>query len=43
MKIKGIKIGSGFPNKSYFEENAEVKELIKIANRFTELRNNNKN
>ena len=43
MKAKGIKIGSGVLNKTYFNENKEVNELIKITNCFPELRNKNKN
>ena len=39
MKAKGIKVGSGVPNKSYYKEKIEVHELIKIANCFPELRN----
>ena len=39
MKEKGIKVGSGVPNKTYYKENIEVIELIKIANCFPELRN----
>ncbi len=36
MKEKGIKIGSGIPNKKY--DSQEVFELIHIANCFPELR-----
>tara|TARA_Y100000766_G_C18791238_1_gene548314 strand:- start:527 stop:742 length:216 start_codon:yes stop_codon:yes gene_type:complete len=36
MKDKGIRIGSGVPNKIY--ENKEVYQLIHIANYFPELR-----
>ena len=36
MKAKGIKVGSGVPNKNYDSE--EVYELIHIANCFPELR-----
>ena len=36
MKAKGIKIGSGVPNKNY--DSQEVYELIHIANCFPELR-----
>ncbi len=36
MKAKGIKVGSGVPNKKY--DNEEVYELIHIANCFPELR-----
>ena len=43
MKAKNIKIGSGVPNKTYFEQSEEVNELIRIANCFPELRNKNKN
>ena len=43
MKDKGIKVGSGVPNKSYFIESKEVNELIRIANCFPELRNTNRN
>ena len=35
MKAKGIKVGSGVPNKKYDSE--EVYELIHIANCFPEL------
>ena len=42
MKAKNIEIGSGVPNKSYYDQSKEVNELIKIANCFPELRNNNK-
>ena len=41
MKEKGIKVGSGVPNKKY--DNEEVYELIHIANCFQELRENNFN
>ena len=37
MKAKGIKVGSGVPDKRYDSE--EVFELIHIANCFPELRN----
>jgi len=40
MKAKGIKVGSGVPNKK--NENEEVYELIHIANRFPELREKGK-
>ena len=40
MKAKGIKVGSGVPDKKY--ENEEVYELIHIANRFPELREKGK-
>jgi len=43
MKVKNIKVGSGVPNKSYYQESEEVNELIRIANCFPELRNRNKN
>tara|TARA_Y100000589_G_C27026713_1_gene577257 strand:- start:605 stop:808 length:204 start_codon:yes stop_codon:yes gene_type:complete len=36
MKAKGIKVGSGVPNKDY--DSKEVNELISIANCFPELR-----
>ena len=36
MKVKGIEVGSGVPNKKYDSE--EVYELIHIANCFPELR-----
>ena len=36
MKEKGIKVGSGIPNKKY--DSKEVYELIHIANCFPELR-----
>ena len=36
MKEKGIKVGSGIPNKKY--DSQEVYELIHIANCFPELR-----
>ena len=36
MKEKGIKVGSGIPNKKY--DSQEVFELIHIANCFPELR-----
>ena len=38
MKAKGIKVGSGVPNKKY--DSSEVYELIQIANCFPELREN---
>jgi len=41
MKDKGIKVGSGIPNKKY--DNKEVYELIHIANCFPELRKGKKN
>ena len=37
MKARGIKVGSGIPNKKY--DSKEVYELIHIANYFPELRN----
>tara|TARA_Y100000589_G_scaffold65915_1_gene57476 strand:- start:227 stop:397 length:171 start_codon:yes stop_codon:yes gene_type:complete len=43
MKAKNIKVGSGVANKTYYKQSEEVKELIRIANCFPELRNNNKN
>ena len=42
MKAKNIKVGSGVPNKTYYNQSEEVNELIKIANCFPELRNKNK-
>ena len=39
MKLKGIDVGSGVPNKNYDRE--EVSNLIKIANCFPELREKN--
>ena len=42
MKALNIRVGSGVPNKTYYNESEEVKELIKIANCFPELRNKNK-
>ena len=39
MKAKGIKVGSGVPNKIYDSE--EVYDLIHIANCFPELREKN--
>ena len=36
MKERGIKLGSGIPNKKY--DSKEVYELIHIANYFPELR-----
>ena len=41
MKEKGIKVGSGIPNKKY--DNKEIYELIHIANCFPELREGKKN
>ena len=38
MKAKNIKVGSGVPNKIYFKQSEEVKDLIMIANCFPELR-----
>ncbi len=38
MKAKGIKVGSGVPNKTYKKESEEVNELIRIVNCFPELR-----
>ena len=43
MKAKNIKVGSGVPNKTYYKHSEEVKELIRIANCFPELRIKNKN
>ena len=43
MEAKNIKVGSGVPNKSYYNESKEVNELIRIANCFPELRNTNRN
>ena len=40
MNAKGIKVGSGVPYKTYFKEDEEVNELIKIFNCFPEFRNN---
>ena len=42
MKAKNITIGSGVPNKTYYKQSEEVKELIRITNCFPELRNKNK-
>ena len=36
MKMRGIEVGSGIPNKKY--DSQEVYELIHIANCFPELR-----
>ena len=41
MKAKNIRVGSGVPNKNYYMQSKEVNELIRIANCFPELRNNN--
>ena len=41
MKERGIEVGSGIPNKIY--DSKEVYELIHIANRFPELRDEKKN
>ena len=38
MKARGIKVGSGVLNKTY--DNSEIYELIQIAYRFPELREN---
>tara|TARA_Y100000589_G_C27090527_1_gene603696 strand:- start:569 stop:760 length:192 start_codon:yes stop_codon:yes gene_type:complete len=38
MKAKGIKVGSGVPNKTYKKESEEVNELIRIVNCFPEFR-----
>ena len=43
MAAKNIKVGSGVPNKNYYNQSKEVNELIRIANSFPELRNKNKN
>jgi len=43
MKAKGIKVGSGVQNKTYYKQNEEISDLIRIANCFPELRNKNKN
>ena len=43
MKAKNIKVGSGVPNKTYYNQSKEVNDLIRIANCFPELRNKNKN
>ena len=40
MKVKGIEVGSGVPDKKYDRE--EVYELIHIANCFPELRDKRK-
>ena len=40
MKAKGIKVGSGIPNKKY--DSQEIYELIHIANFFPELRDKKK-
>ena len=40
MKEKGIKVGSGIPNKKY--DSKEVYELINITNFFPELREEKK-
>ena len=40
MKAKGIEVGSGVPDKRYYNE--EVYELIHIANCFPELRDKRK-
>ena len=42
MKAKNIKVGSGVPNKTYYEQKEEVNELIRIANCFPEFRNKKK-
>ncbi len=36
MKAKGIKVGSGVPNRKY--DNSEIYDLIQITNCFPELR-----
>ena len=43
MKAKNITVGSGVPNKTYYEQSKEVEDLIRIANCFPEMRNKNKN
>ena len=40
MKERGIKVGSGIPNKKY--DSKEIYELINIANCFPELRDGKK-
>ena len=40
MKVRGIEVGSGVPDKKY--DSQEVYELIYIANCFPELREKNK-
>ena len=40
MKVKGIEVGSGVPNKKYHSE--EIYELIHIANCLPELREKGK-
>ena len=40
MNAKGIKVGSGIPNKKY--DSQEIYELIHIANFFPELREKKK-
>ena len=40
MKAKGIKVGSGIPNKKY--DSQEIYELIHIADFFPELREKKK-
>ena len=42
MKAKGIQVGSGVPNKTYYKANEDVNDLIKIANCFPELRTKTK-
>ena len=42
MKAKGIQVGSGVPNKTYYNANEDVNDLIKIANCFPELRTKTK-
>tara|TARA_B100000886_G_C20395028_1_gene479947 strand:+ start:258 stop:377 length:120 start_codon:yes stop_codon:yes gene_type:complete len=37
MKDRGIEVGSGIPNKKYY--NKDIYELIHIANCFPEFRN----
>ena len=42
MKEKGIEIGSGVSNKTYYNQKQEINELIKITSCFPELREKNK-
>jgi len=39
MKANGIEVGSGVPNRKYSQ--VEVRDLIRITNRFPELRDKN--
>ena len=41
MKVRGLEVGSGIPNKKY--DSKEVYELIHIANCLPELREGKKN